>query len=427
MLYVQVLTPDEEPGALTKTRSCDNLTTVSTTSQEVTSNPARRSSDPNIGCGGDTMALLSKEIDSSQGRCSDGRSSGDSSDNEMCSSEEGGYMEDAGTAPQLPEEEEGGVVEKGVTDEEDRGGGGEGEACGADSSNGVKLCGGSEPSIEAGNHEHSSISQTLVADVPSGVSEGEDVWPLGNCSEELVSSPLLNGDFEGEEAKAIVMNGHAVATEVGSMCVEVDTQTSESSLMNGDTIAATYSAALDNKTFDSSTDTLIGSEDVDQALLLKSQRRLNTEHVISPVVIYQNGDGQNEHPEVDDEEERLLKGRPDLDAASVESLKLMIQKNCSISTSTTDISDSHVSSGANGVAAEVFSRAAGLGLYIRCNNGMCGMGGVGRHTPSSSEASPSVCSLVATPINSHTPPSTCSPTPGSEGKVSPLCDCCSCH
>lgn len=367
------------------------------------------------------MALLSKEIDSSQGRCSDEGSSGDSSDNETCSSEEGAYGQDAGTASRLLEEEEGVQADEGLMDNKDFvSGHGEGKMCDGDSSSRVKLCGGSESGVEASSHEHSSESQTLVTDVTSQVSEGEAVRPVENSSEETFSGPVLNGDIEGEEEKAIVMNGHAPANERESSLVEVDTQTLESSLMNGDDIANTWGAVLDSKPFESSTDTLTGSEDLDQALLLKSQRRLNTEHAISPVVIYQNRNGQNEHSQLDDEEERLFKGRQDLDAASVKSLKLMIQKNCSISTSTTDISDSHVTSSGNGVAAEVFSRAAGLGLYIRCNNGMCGMGGVGRHTPSSSEASPSVCSMVATPINSHTPPSTCSPTPGSEGKVGAL-------
>lgn len=422
-LLSQVLTPDEEPGALTKTRSCDNLTTVTTPPQEVVGNPARRSSDPNIGCGGDTLALLSKEVDSSQGRCSDERSSGDSSDSDATDtskSEEGEGGEDAETASQLPEEAE--EAEEGVLGEKDlQNGQGGGKVCDGDGSYGAKLCGSSESSVEASNHEHSSASQKLVTDATSQVPEGEAVRPVENFSEETFSGPDVNGDNGGGEEKATVMNGHVLAGEVGNTTsVEVDTQTSESSLMNGDTVTATCSAPLDSKMFESSTDTLTGSEDVDQALLLKSRNRLNTEHAISPVVIYQNGDGQDEHWDSDDEGGRLLKGRRDLDAASVESLKLMIQ-NCSISTSTTDISDSHVSASGNGVAAEVLSRAAGLGLYIRCNNGMCGMGGVGRHTPTSSEASPSVCSLVATPVNSHTPPSTCSPTPGSEGKVCALC------
>ena len=414
----QVLTPDEEPGGLTKTRSCDNLTIMAMTAQEGTSNLTRRSSDPNIGCGGDTMALLSKEVDGSQRR----NSTDDAGSDDSCDSEgrpNGADVYEEHSAQQSPSEEEekeegveevvGNVCNGGTSEGQDRDG--VPEPCGGDSEVGKDL----------GEHA-SSVSQPPVTEPVEQAPEAGGSQEEDTCS----PSPTVNGEVgTPAEGEAVLTNG------VDHSCVEVDTQTTESGLLNGnhytsapvndvDDINTTPSTAIvDNRAIDSSTDTLTDAEEVDQAFLLKSRRRFFSEHSPAAFVAYQKGNG---HFNPGDIEDTPLQGRRDLDAASVESLKLMIQKNCSISTSTTDISDSHVS--ANG-ASEVASRVTGLGLYIRCNNGMCGMGGVGHPTPSSSEASPSVCSLVATPINSHTPPSTCSPTPWSEGKVGvvPGLDC----
>jgi hypothetical protein len=224
---------------------------------------------------------------------------------------------------------------------------------------------------------------------------------------------------------ATLPNGHVGALENGNnaaLMEDVNTQTPNGIISNGDSDnlagLALHGQSLvsNNKALESSTDTLTCSEEIaDQALLLKSRRRFHSE-LAGPVAQRMEVNGDCESDEEDSG--RLLKKvssrrRQDLDKASMESLKLMIQKNCSISTSTTDISDSHVSV-ANGVASEVCARA---GLFIRCNSIMCNGTGVVKNMPASSDASPSVCSLVHTPINSHTPSSTCSPTPGSEGKV----------
>ncbi|KAL8604614.1 hypothetical protein ACOMHN_013394 [Nucella lapillus] len=409
-----VLTPDEEPAGLTKTRSCDNLTTLPMAPQEGCSTLTRRSSDPNIGCGGDTMALLSKEVDGSQRADPDHPSSGDSSDSDSASHRRpplpGREPSEESSSSDVQELEET-LVNRNQHEEGQK-------------SDGRKSVGGGDLTPHA---EQSTPSQTVGGEVAS---QKPEQWGAVSCNGlSIERCAQMNGEVEAGEGKAVVMtNGHGDVN--GTRFVEVDTQTSDSGLLNGDHdsslmngddndddhINTSSNLTIDTKAFDGSTDTLTGSED--QALLLKSQRRVNSQLTAHTPLTYQNGDGgQNDYFD-NDEEERLLKGRQDLDTASMESLKLMIQKHCSISTSTTDISDSHVSTHGNGVASEVVSRAAGLGLYIRCNNGMCGMGGVGRRTPSSSEASPSVCSLVATPINSHTPTSTCSPTPGSEGKNS---------
>lgn len=367
------------------------------------------------------MALLSKEVDSSHARNSDDPSSGNASDNDtsdISKSEDTTSEDDRQSEQQADidgEEEEAlqhtvcqngnqiGKIDQVCNDEEGD----------------VKVWNGVGSSVCASEDEQSTATQTELADglslpLGEGLGDGESSSPNGVID----TSPTVNGRaVNGKAEERAIMNGHDLAPVLqNTNCVEVDTQTSESSLVNGD--HSTMTTAVDSKAFDSSTDTLTGSEEVDQAFLLKSRRRFNSEHAVSQAVIYQNGGEQNGHSDWDEEGSRLLPQRQDLDSASMESLKLLIQKNCSISTSTTDISDSHVSARGNGMAAEVFSRTGGLGLYIRCTNGMCGVGGMGRRTPSSSEASPSVCSLVATPINSQTPPSTCSPTPGSEGKVS---------
>lgn len=447
----QVLTPDDEPGTLTKTRSCENLTSVTSATQEAATSMIRRSSDPNIGCGGDTLALLSKEVDSS--RALGDASPSDSSSSSITDRSEEGKMRGDGVVKfnetTAEEEEESAALAAEAEKPKERE-----VACGPDGCEKVILVQPSatlappplsgpslteplvrpdvlpaSPAVE----EHSTPSQT---DIPafdrsqSVESEANDRVPSGHKDSCL--HILVNGHSKLNNESTILMNGHGhvCAKQKDDINEEVKTKSSygiyedpehfpQLALHNNNSL-------IDNKAFESSTDTLTGSEEVvDQAQLLKSRRRFYSE-VTNPSAAAMHHNGMNGHCDSDSDDGRLVKKgeRRDLDAASVKSLKLMIQRNCSISTSTTDISDSHVSArssrsavhGNNGVASEMVARTAGLGLFIRCNSGLCGQGYVGRPTPSSSEASPSVCSLAATPINSHTPPSTCSPTPGSEGK-----------
>nr|KAG5692476.1 hypothetical protein BaRGS_005022 [Batillaria attramentaria] len=456
----QVLTPD---GGLQKTRSCENLTTVCA-SQEPSPNLARRLSDPNITCGvQDPLALLSKEVDSSQAKNSEDVTSDESTEYESvdtvgevgsCVSEGGGsgVGESEGSTSPFPEEEAGeeGAASEQVASESRERVGEEGaeegqvpSVCQSDKGN----CGeGTEHSSHALNAEASGGSSKNTSSSSQASAQGGMENSLnGGASPGTSSSNLANGHLEnGVETSLAVINGHAdVGAELDSAVVNGlasgDDGVPQNGLTNGvhlgeENEVLQGSGGEHKLPIDGSTDTLTGNDDevVDQALLLKARRRYNSDMGPQQARIYQNGcllhmengtSGNESDPEGEDGDRRR-----DLDPASVHSLKLMIQKNASISTSTTDISDSHVcASHCGGVgAAEMFACASSVCLHNRigCSNAMCGMGGMGRPTPSSSEASPSVCSLAATPVNSHTPPSTCSPTPqGMEGKVSesPLC------
>lgn len=464
----QVLTPD---GGLQKTRSCENLTTVG---GEASPNLSRRLSDPNITCGvQDPLALLSKEIDLSQAKPaeevnSDGSTEYESVDTAGTDSDGGGDggndLEESRRSVSCQSEEEGSV----------EGQRGASQVAGKGMRNGEATSVSSESLNEGCEHSnHSRNTQAgggnCAGSGTSQASAGGGVETSAHSGASPVASGASNGHLSnGVESSPSVINGHAeVETELDLSNGDNDCQRgnaftkspvsnskndspksnghSPKNLTNGDSEhlrgLTNGLSVLDDDTgqgsegghrqnMDGSTDTLKGNEDdgMDQVMMLKARRRYHSD--ISPQQAHQYLNSYLTHPEngtsgnESDPEGEDGDRRRDLNHASVHSLKLMIQKNASISTSTTDISDSHVS--ASGVRAAEMLCAGGLSLHGRftCNSAMCGIVGYGRPTPSSSEASPSVCSLAATPVNSQTPPSTCSPTPqGQDGKASesPLC------
>ncbi|PVD33089.1 hypothetical protein C0Q70_08538, partial [Pomacea canaliculata] len=439
----QVQTPDKET-TLPRTRSCEILNLAACAS-DPTSALGRRLSDPNVACG-EHLALLNKEVDSSETKYLDDISplSNDLDNTKKTDNSEQGYTVDCSTASADNTElsrssstaDVSDVISAPLPEVLDV----------AQKMNGLAW---GFPLLAEREVSREDMIADHDAECDSSMCKDEKLHKLyfGSCvfngDPEKLSHLACQGEACGNvqetldplaEQDNIYNSVPGLSAEASSENIAIEGPELHENVADTadvaeilpaaitDCLADGLPAATSNRSVESSTDTLTG-EVMEDVIVLKTRLC----HKDNLFCMNQNGllllkEADSEKEQGLREARRGVQGKVDFSLPSLplqeqkvemglQALHLLQQKSSSMSTSTTDISDSSISS--------AVCPASGLGLHVRlsCSGGVCGMGVAGKHTPTSSEVSLSGSSLGPTPVNSCTPTSTSSPMAVTDSKL----------